>query len=276
MLDREYRINSKKMAEFAAMGFLQVDEIVPKDLCEEAVEQMRANPHHSWQERNGVPLDEYWPEDSVFGKIFRLPRVRGIIESLVGPNPRYDHHFPHRVMANSKKGANLHQDSEIDTRTEAFDIQISLFAEDTPAEMGGTLFVPGSQFRQVHESQIGRYQNIVGQVQAVCKAGTMFFWHHNVWHAARSNHTDRDRYMFKLRLNPTVRQLRLWNTDDLDDPEVVGILMQPIKWHGQESRIEQIQRIKFWRHLTGNPTFDHAYWLTRLENNPGVIYAGQV
>ena len=76
------------------------------------------------------------------------------------------------------------------------------FPEDTPLESGGTLLCRGTQFRRVHEAEIKRYQNIIGQVQAVCEAGTMFFWHTNIWHSARSNFTDRDRYMFKLRLNP--------------------------------------------------------------------------
>ncbi|MGH7142544.1 MAG: phytanoyl-CoA dioxygenase family protein [Planctomycetota bacterium] len=268
MSDQPILLNSKQMAEFAARGFIRLDEIVPRDRCEAAIEYMRANQHHDWKQGNGKPFDEIFPADSLMGGIFRLPKFRGAIESLVGPHPRYDHHFPHRVGPNTHVGANLHQDSEIDTRTRAFDIQFSFFPDDTPVEMGGTLFVPGSQFRQVHESQLSRYQNIVGQVQAVCKAGTVFFWHHNIWHSARSNHTPRERFMFKVRLNPTVPQVRLWDTADLDDPAVQKTLFKPVPWHGQEGRIEEIQRIKFWRYLTGNPTYDHALWLGRLENDP--------
>ena len=40
------------------------------------------------------------------------------------------------------------------------------------------------------------------------------------------------RYMYKIRLNPAVRQLRLWNTDDLDDDTGAH---QPI-FAGEESR----------------------------------------
>ena len=71
MREREYLLNSKKMAEFAALGFIQVDQIVPEELCAEAVAHMRANSHHDWQKLNGVPLDEYWPEDHIFGRILR-------------------------------------------------------------------------------------------------------------------------------------------------------------------------------------------------------------
>ena len=74
--------------------------------------------------------------------------------------------------------------------------------------------------------------------------------------------------MFKLRLNPTVRQLKLWNTDDIDDPEVNGLLNTNHRWYGNESRLEIVNRIKLWRFLIGDETFDLGYWLSRLENEP--------
>jgi hypothetical protein len=134
--------------------------------------------------------------------------------------------------------------------------------------MGGTMFLPGSHLRRVHETFIGRYQNFVGQVPMACAAGTLVVGHHGIWHCAQPNHTDRMRYMFKLRLNPTVRQMRLWNTEDLDSPEISGILFRNHHWYGSEDRLEYAQRIKFWRFLTGNERFDANYWLTRIENTP--------
>ena len=91
--------------------------------------------------------------------------------------------------------------------------------------------------------------------------------------------------MFKVRLNPRVRQLRLWNTDDL--PANVGahkaiftrdtnkvedvqtILGRTEPWfENATGRLEIINRIKMWRFLTGDEQFDVHYWLTRLENMP--------
>ena len=199
--------------------------------------------------------------------------MAAIIHSLVGPDPRYDHHAAHLTPAHTRKGANLHQDAEYDVRRNHFDIQISFFPEDTPAESGGTLFLPGSQFRRVYESTTRRYQDVLGQVQAICDAGTMFFWHTNVWHAARSNQTDRDRYMFKLRLNPTVRQQRLWNTADLDDPDTrtdIGkTLGGHIPWHGQRHRIEVMNRIRLWRYLAGDPRLRRRPVVDADREHPG-------
>ena len=41
---------------------------------------------------------------------------------------------------------------------------------DTPRQMGGTMFLPGSHLRRIHETFIGRYQNFVNQVPIACKA----------------------------------------------------------------------------------------------------------
>ena len=129
-------------------------------------------------------------------------------------------------------------------------------------------FLPGSHFRRVHETQVGRYQHVKGMYQVVCKAGTVVAWHHNLWHGAQPNSTDDMRYMFKLRLNPTVKQQLLWNTDDLDDKGINQILFKGQPWYGQENRTEQFNRIRMWRFLTNNPTFDTALWYGRVENEP--------
>jgi len=191
-----------------------------------------------------------------------------MIESLVGPNPRFDHDAVHRKPANSDNQQMLHQDAEIDMRENAFDIQLSFFIHDLPKEMGGTRFLPGSHFRRVHESQLSRYQNIKGMIQVECKAGTVVAWHHNLWHGAQPNYTDQMRYMYKVRLNPMVKQQRLWNTDNLDEEKLASIMFNCQPWYGQENRIEQFNRIRMWRHLSDNPLYDHADWYTRIENIP--------
>ena len=148
----------------------------------------------------------------------------------------------------------------------------------------GTLLLPGSHFRRVNEMDVAAYQNMRGQIPMVCKAGSLLALHHGIWHCGRQNQTDRRRYMFKLRLNPAVRQLRLWNTDDLDadyndareiyttgarDNGVQDILSRREPWFEAASgRLEIVNRIKLWRFLTGDDDFDVHYWLGRLENIP--------
>ena len=267
MVNRKRLLDSKQMARFVSDGFLRFDNLVPDDLNRAACAEMEQGIE---RRRGGVRLSEMWPAPSAIGEVFRLPEVQGIIHSLVGPDPLYDHHAVHTVDAGHLTGQVWHADAIIDTRLH-FDIQFFYFAHDTPREMGGTLILPGSHYRRISESDIARYQNFVGQVPIVCGAGTVVVVHHGIWHCAQPNRTGRRRYMFKLRLNPTVRQLRLWNTDDLDDPAIPGILSANHRWYGNEVRIEIVNRIRFWRFLTGDERFDVSYWLSRLENQPETV-----
>ncbi len=75
--------------------------------------------------------------------------------------------------------------------------------------------MPGSHLRRVRSSGLDRYQHIVGEQQFSGPAGTVVVFHHGLWHAGQPNPGDGDRWMHKVRLNPTVPQVRLWNTDDL-------------------------------------------------------------
>lgn len=267
MVDKKHRLTSVQMANFVADGLLRFDELVPHAINQEAMAELDERRINFGYERQGQPLENLWQDSRGFGAMIRLPQVQGIIESLVGPDPLYDHHCPHRVGPGHLEGQIWHADAIIDTR-QHFDVQLFYFPHDTPREMGGTMYLPGSHLRRIHETDVARYQNFVGQMPIVCKAGTLVVGHHGIWHCAQPNHTDRERYMFKLRLNPTVRQLRLWNTDDLDDPEVARVLFRDHGWYGNDNRLEFANRIKFWRFLIGDERYDAHYWLTRIENTP--------
>lgn len=235
----------------------------------------------------GTKLSEAYPTESALSDLMQLPIVSGAIESLVGSAPIFDHHFLHITFppefyeGKQQKAQHYHQDSTIDPR-QAFDVQLMYFPHNVTEDMGGTRFLPGSHHRIVSEAAIGRYQNIVGQQRMTCPAGTLLFLHMGIWHGGGLNLSERMRYMFKIRLNPGERQARLWDTSDLGNEhyqqrpifwtggqqgdEIHQILMKPAPWFEADTgRLEMINRVKFWRYLLGDPSFDADYWLSRLE-----------
>src|SRR5690606_11648338 len=124
-------------------------------------------------------------------------------------------------------------------------------------EMGGTLVVPGSHLRQIQGADVGRYQNLRGQMPMVCPAGTVLLLHYGIWHCGRRNDGDKPRYMFRVRIHPTVEQVQLWDTSDLDDPEIGAILSQRMDWYELASaRVELVNRTRLWRYLIGDPSFE--------------------
>ncbi len=280
MIDKRYLLTSAQMAEFVARGFLRFDELVPDEINREVMEDIDREAIKGAPA--GTPLSQCY-QGTAIRKMLDMPEIQGLIHSLVGADPLFDHDAIHVREPNQGRAQGLHADSIIDLRNH-FDIQIMYFPHDVPLEMGGTLLLPGSHFRRVNEADIAAYQNMRGQIAMVCKAGSILVLHHGIWHCGRQNKTDRRRYMFKLRLNPAVRQLRLWNTDDLDDEYrahqeiftgrangdgVQAILSRREPWFEEASgRLEIVNRIKLWRFLSGDENFDVHYWLTRLENMP--------
>ena len=294
MTDRSHLLTTLQMAEFVARGFLRFDGVVPAELNERFMTEVEAGPPRAAPA--GTPLADCYA-DSVVSEILRLPTIEGAILSLVGPGCLYDHqgtHFsvPARLLTDRGMrvlSQHTHQDSTIDVREHAFDVQMFYYPHEVTPEMGGTRFVPGTHLRRVSEMACARYQNIAGQRKVVCPAGTVIFMHHGMWHGGEINRSDRTRFMLKIRMNPVVKQTRLWNTDDLTDemaePQPIFVFSEMFdrdptdvqkvlcgfeKWFELDTgRLEFINRIKLWRHLIGDDAFDAHYWLTRLENEPG-------
>lgn len=303
------RLGSLEMAEFVADGFLRFDAVVPDDINAQFLADVGEVDTGSLEGireyyrdvmdasaipvvRAGTPLSRAYPEKSAIARLLTVPRLRGAIESLVGSEPVFDHHFLHitfpeefyRDIGQEPVSQHTHQDSTIDAR-QAFDIQLMYFPHEVTAEMGGTRYLPGSHLRIVSNSAIGRYQNIRGQRHVVCPAGTVLIMHMGIWHGGGLNRSDRLRYMFKIRLCPTERQCRLW--DDSDLPNDYGeqraifwtgpngppnalhrALMKPQPWYEADTgRLELMNRIRMWRYLLGDDTADVDYWLTRVEND---------
>ena len=125
-----------------------------------------SNPHSGTgcDARGGVAAQPRYP-----GRV-SLPEIQGIIHSLVGPNPHFDHHAIHVVPPERGIAQVWHADNILDLRLD-FDIQFFYFPHDTPREMGGTMILPGSHYRRVSESDIARYHNFLNQCPIVCKDG---------------------------------------------------------------------------------------------------------
>lgn len=257
-IEIKHLLTAEQMARFVTDGFLLLDGFVPQEHNEAVYED-----ELKWKGGGG----EFWNASDALRSVFELPQVKGMIQSLVGVKPVYDHSHLHIVGPRYLKAQDWHADSILDTRPYAFDIQAFYFSHDAPPEMGPTLILPGSHMRKVNTASIGRYKNIVGQRQLAGKAGTLAILHHGMWHCAQPNHTDKTRYVFKLRLRAGQEQRGLFNMEDYNSAEVRSIINNGYQlWQGNESRLEHVQRAKLWRYVTGDNSIDVSFEgaLTRM------------
>ncbi|MEC7220763.1 MAG: phytanoyl-CoA dioxygenase family protein [SAR324 cluster bacterium] len=283
------------MAEFAAKGCLRFDGLIDSDLNQEFLDLFAEDIGSDDRYVNrvipnckpGTYVSQAFPQDHPLSKILAQPVVAGTLKSLMGTNPIFDHHHVHMTFPNRSRVQTNHQDSTIDLRSKNFDIQMIYFPHEVNDKMGGTRYIPGTHLRTVHESQIARYQNIRGQIRVTCPAGTIIFFHHGIWHGGGKNTSDVPRIMYKLRLQPSGSQSLQWDTSDLTEErikswqrpifhafgkrevdDVPSKLMSHEPWFDNTSRLEYMNRVRFWRTLLNDAELDIDYWLTRVENEP--------
>lgn len=288
-------LSTRQVAEFVAKGYLSFPAVVPEDLNAAAVAEMDAiratwgSDERKYAPDSGDGWDSLYRDPSAVGAVLRLPVVAGAIASLVGPNPVFDHDYVHFKPAGDPFGQPMHQDAMVDP-TLAFDIQVFYFPEAVEEGGGGTGFVPGSHLRTVHETDVGRYQHVVGERQWVGPAGSVLIFHQGLWHRGMPNPSAVDRQMYKIRLNPTVPQVLLWDTSDLAEvqngPEdhifarfrhdsVAAVLRHRQPWFGEaDYRLELANRSRVWRYLTGDSAFDVDWYLTRSERRAALSGGG--
>ena len=295
MISTLHLLTTSQMAEFAAKGCLRFDGLIDSDLNQEFLDLFaedigsddryvnRAIPNC----KPGTYVSQAFPQDHPLSKILAQPVVAGTLKSLMGTNPIFDHHHVHMTFPNRSRVQTNHQDSTIDLRSKNFDIQMIYFPHEVNDKMGGTRYIPGTHLRTVHESQIARYQNIRGQIRVTCPAGTIIFFHHGIWHGGGKNTSDVPRIMYKLRLQPSGSQSLQWDTSDLteerikswqrpifhafgkrEEDDVPSKLMSHEPWFDNTSRLEYMNRVRFWRTLLNDAELDIDYWLTRVENEP--------
>lgn len=291
---QDHKLTTAEMARFAADGYLRFDALIPDDVNKRVVEELSALfqvkiKHAIGQEvtdgldfpESLTPLSECYPAPSAIGDYLRLPEVQGIIQSLVGDDPLFDHDFVHMLPAGSTYAQNLHVDAVIDNPSPSFDIQLFYYPTEVKPGCGGTRMVPGSHLRRSRAEGVARYQNILGEQQYSGPAGTVMVFHQGLWHAGQPNPGDDDRWLYKIRLNPTQPQVKLWNLDDFEalhndardhtfahrrNDSVAEIFRTMQPWQqGHESRYEQMQRANLWRYLSGDSKFDVDYYYTRME-----------
>ena len=285
-MDTDGLLTTEQVATFVARGFLALPAVVPDELNAAALDELAqimatwGSPERPFAPSSGQRLHEIYPPPSAIGAVLRHPPVAGALRSLLGPDPVFDHDFVHHKPAGDPFGQYLHQDAMVDT-TLAFDVQLFYFPHEVAAGAGGTGFVPGTHLRRVHETDVGRYVHMAGEQQWAGPAGSVLLFHQGLWHRGMPNPSDRDREMYKIRLNPAGPQQRHWDTSDLasmhngpDDhlfarfrmDSVAGILRHREPWLGEaDHRLELANRAALWRYLTGDDRFDVDWYLTRTE-----------
>ena len=198
MIDTKYLLTDVEMARFLVNGYHMVEPELPAGLNERVAEQLgslTANP--------GDAITETVPE---LWQVLEHPSVRGALISLLGEDYTVNSHRHWHCKLPDSGYMQWHQDSTNNRNTQ-IDRLLGLYYPHTiTAEMGPTVIVPGTQFRNAPTDRMSTYTNIRGQASLTVRAGTVAFTHYDLWHGTASNRSGAKTPHDQVSLQPSQRQ----------------------------------------------------------------------
>ena len=190
-------LSDLEVVDFIVNGYLILNVPHREGLCETIagrLDAMTTNPG------DAVTDDEWVPE---LLEVVEHPQVVAAVTSLLGHDYELMEHRHWHCKESGTPFMHWHQDST-NTRTPGVDKLLLLFyPSDVTAEMGPTIVVPGTQFRNAPTDRMRTYSNIRGQVPLVVPAGTVAVCHYDVWHGTAANRSAVRRHMVKFLLRRT-------------------------------------------------------------------------
>ena len=234
MNSAEFLLKDVDMARFLVNGYHVVELELPEGLNEKIagrLDTLQANP--------GDAITETVPE---LWQIVEHPQVRGALISLLGEEYSVNSHRHWHCKLPGSGDMQWHQDSTNDRGT-TIDRLLGLYYPHTiTADMGPTVIVPGTQFRNAPTDRMATYTNIRGQVPLTVPAGTFAITHYDLWHGTASNSSNIKRHMIKFLFNRTsANSSPSWN----HDPEALN---RPRDWNARDKAQDAANILAF-----GNP-----------------------
>ena len=235
-------LDDREVVEFIIRGYLLLDLELPAGVNE------RIGKDLDGMERNpGDAITDVVPE---LHQVLGHSLVQGALTSLAGEDYEVMAHRHWHCKEPGTAYMHWHQDGK-NRRDVGLDQFLGLYYPvDVTADMGPTIIVPGTHFRNAPTDRMRTYTNIRGQVPLVVKAGTFALTHYDLWHGTAANRSPRRRHMVKFRFSRTQHNVRpTWN----HDPEAMNSLQD---WNQRSSSEQPIDMIAFTNPLNVSQT-DH-------------------
>lgn len=263
MIDERYLLTDVEMGRFIVNGYHLVEPELAAGLNECIARQLDA-----LADNPGDAITETVPE---LWEVLEHPAVRGALVSLLGENYTVNAHRHWHCKQPGSGYMHWHQDSANDRNTQINRLLALYYPHTIRAEMGPTVIVPGTQFRNAPTDRMATYTNIRGQVPLTVQAGTVAFTHYDLWHGTASNSSSVKRHMIKFLFNraddnsaPTwkhdpaaLNKPHDWGTGDkTQDVNNVLAFGNPLGVSQSDHYKERQIRQACWNELMGQPAAD--------------------
>jgi hypothetical protein len=236
-------LSDADVARFVVNGYHIVEPQFPPGFNQGIAQQL-----DSLKDNPGDAITQAVPE---LLDVLEHPDVRGVLISLLGPDYQVQSHRHWHARGPGSGSMSWHQDSR-NNRSKKIDRFLGLYyPTDVSADMGPTVIVPATQYRNAPTDRMATYSNIRGQVPLTVKAGTVAFTHYDMWHGTAANRSDVTRHMIKFLFSRT----RDYDTPTWDhDP---GALDKPLVWGKGHDAAEDANNILSFSNPLGVSQSDH-------------------
>ena len=251
-------LDDRAVVNFVIHGYHLLELDLPAGVNERiaaALDSMQSNP--------GDAITDAVPE---LRQVLYHPLVQGALTSLAGEDYEVMEHRHWHCKEPGIPYMHWHQDGK-NRRGAGLDRFLGLYyPADVTADMGPTIIVPGTHFRNAPTDRMRTYTNIRGQVPLVVKAGTFAITHYDLWHGTAANRSRHRRHMIKFLFRRTRRNtrptwnhdleamngLRDWNRRDASEQPVDMLtFINPLNVSQTDHYKEVAKRRAVWDELTG-------------------------
>jgi predicted dehydrogenase len=132
-------------------------------------------------------------------QVWTHPLVRGALISLLGSDYRMNVHRRCHVSRPGMPSQFWHQDDINQRHHQVRTILAFYYPQDVTPELGPTVVLPGTHFRNAPTDRLATYANLRDQVLLTVKAGTVVLAHYDIWHAGTRNEGSKPRFGFRFR-----------------------------------------------------------------------------
>ena len=190
MLDPTCLLSDDEVATFIIRGYHLVETDFPPEF--------NASIYAELEQLQDNPGDEILDRVPKLHQVYDNAQVKGALISLLGEGCQmHSHRHCHMNRPGSRSQA-WHQDG-VNVRHHHTQLVLAMYyPQDVTSDLGPTVIMPGTHFRNAPTDQLSTYANFREQVVLTVKAGTVAITHYDLWHAAMRNCGHRTRYMLKF------------------------------------------------------------------------------
>ena len=186
----EHLLNDIEVAQFIVNGYRIVKLDVPEELNDTIAAKLEGLENDPGDAITNV-VPELW-------QVLNCQATKGVLESLLGADYELEEHRHWHCRLPKTDHMEWHQDGINDRNIGLARLLGLYYPTNITPDMGPTVIVPGTQYRNAPTDRMKTYTNIRGQVPIVVKAGTIAFTHYDLWHGAAPNQSTHKRHMVKF------------------------------------------------------------------------------